>query len=1422
MTEQRVNKRQKVAEQGNEENITTTPGGPASKVNSPNNTRTPRKLLGSTDNRFFSQPAPGSSNILIPTLLPPDIEKPSSSRGREFKSYSQSPPRSPGRSPTRRLKLIELSPVKNSRVELQKLYDSKKLEIKKQRLFIHQLVLQDFKSYAGRQVVGPFHTSFSAVVGPNGSGKSNVIDSMLFVFGFRASKMRQDRLSDLIHKSEMFPDLKSCSVEVHFKWAIDKTDDNAVIDEQKGDLVITRKAFKNNASKYYINNKESNYTEVTTLLKKEGIDLDHKRFLILQGEVENISQMKAKAEKENDDGLLEYLEDIIGTSKYKEDLEKLSVEIEALNDLCLEKENRFNIVDREKDSLESGKESALEFLSKEKELVLEKSKLYQYQLSQQNDKLTNTLGKKTELSEKLREFNEQFEKTTGEISGLSDNISSLKKELNDVNNREKQLQTSRRNLENQKVGTEELINDLNKKRDEHGSKENDLKVAITDNTTEIEKLSEQQKNLSSELEEISSQFTEEKKKLENIKLKLREKTEVYSIEIANNEKELLPWNSQLQQKRKEIKVVESEKSMVQENRNKLINEIELLTEEIKKDEEECKTSEKEISLLQKQKEKTVKDIELGESECKKAQESLNSIKQKVETLRQKALEMRSSLSVTENKNKVLSALTRLQKTGRLNGFHGRLGDLAVIEEKYDIAISTACPRLDDLVVETVETGQKCIEYLRKNNLGYARFILLDKLRQFNMKKINTPENVPRLFDLITVKDTKFLNAFYSVLRDTLVSENMTQANRVAYGRQRFRVVTLDGKLIDISGTMTGGGKTVSRGLMKLKAANSYSDTFYSPEEVKSVESELVQKDKHYKNALEAYHEMEEEVRRLKDRSPEIDIEITKKEMDIDTMNNDINLKRKSLGEKIEKQSMYSKGDDEMAKLDSKLKSLRDEYKMLEGQTKATKEKIKTLKEKIMEIGGDELQNQNSLVTSLSSKIEENTKLLKKTKSQKLKKESLVNKLKREIEEITKESIDRAKSLERAENEFQTISSNLSETLNDIQAITDMKSEKEEELEKLEHQKSNIESELNSSKAASVDLSNRLEKIKGLEEHLKREIEKANQKLSTLEIRDVTQLLEAIEENSKEPSEASNTEIAEEHTTNHMSREEGQESGIIKEANEDGTVDELKGGVENRNEEDIEHNDDMEIDQQDSFIAPGIPRIPSEILKTVDIEQVELHIGQLEDFVSNSNANIDVLEEYARRLLEYRKRKSELNNVVQQRDLIKEKLETLKSQRYNEFMEGFNIISMTLKEMYQMITLGGNAELELVDSLDPFSEGVTFSVMPPKKSWRNISNLSGGEKTLSSLALVFALHKYKPTPLYVMDEIDAALDFRNVSIVANYIKERTKNAQFIVISLRNNMFELAKQLVGIYKRENKTQSAAVVNRDLVVAAGTGIE
>merc|ERR1712204_54712 len=111
-------------------------------------------------------------------------------------------------------------------------------------------------------------------------------------------------------------------------------------------------------------------------------------------------------------------------------------------------------------------------------------------------------------------------------------------------------------------------------------------------------------------------------------------------------------------------------------------------------------------------------------------------------------------------------------------------------------------------------------------------------------------------------------------------------------------------------------------------------------------------------------------------------------------------------------------------------------------------------------------------------------------------------------------------------------------------------------------------------------------------------------------------------------------------------------------------------------------------------------------------------------------------------------------------------EQCKTARFDSFMYGFSQITKKLKEMYRMLTCGGDAELELVDSIDPFSEGVQFSVRPPKKSWKNVSNF------------------------------------------ANYIHQRTKNAQFVIISLRNNMFELANRLVGIYKTNNASKSITI--------------
>ncbi|KAF8424088.1 RecF/RecN/SMC N terminal domain-containing protein [Tirmania nivea] len=287
-------------------------------------------------------------------------------------------------------------------------------EVPRQRTVITHLVMTNFKSYAGRQEVGPFHPSFSSVVGPNGSGKSNVIDSLLFVFGFRASKMRQGKISALIHNSANHMDLQFCEVEVHFQEVIDLPGGaHEVVPDST--LIIARRAFKNNSSKYTINGRESNFTQVTTLLRDRGVDLDHKRFLILQGEVESIAQMKPKGKDENDDGLLEYLEDIIGTSKYKQPIEDSAAQVETLNEVCLEKSTRVQHVEKEKNSLEDQKNLALDFIRDENELACKLATLYQVHILECADHINVTSELVTQVQAGL---DEELEKHKGNEEGI--------------------------------------------------------------------------------------------------------------------------------------------------------------------------------------------------------------------------------------------------------------------------------------------------------------------------------------------------------------------------------------------------------------------------------------------------------------------------------------------------------------------------------------------------------------------------------------------------------------------------------------------------------------------------------------------------------------------------------------------------------------------------------------------------------------------------------------------------------------------------------------------------------------------------------------------------------------------------------------------------------------------------------------------
>ena len=161
---------------------------------------------------------------------------------------------------------------------------------------------------------------------------------------------------------------------------------------------------------------------------------------------------------------------------------------------------------------------------------------------------------------------------------------------------------------------------------------------------------------------------------------------------------------------------------------------------------------------------------------------------------------------------------------------------------------------------------------------------------------------------------------------------------------------------------------------------------------------------------------------------------------------------------------------------------------------------------------------------------------------------------------------------------------------------------------------------------------------------------------------------------------------------------------------------------------------------------------------------------------------------------------------------------IRKARAHKFNTAFRQIDEALKIIYTDMTksskhpLGGNEYLSLDDSDEPYRGGMKFNAMPPMKRFRDMEQLSGGEKTIAALSLLFAIHSFRPAPFFIMDEVDAALDNVNVLKVCNYIRQRSSDFQCIVISLKDMFYERSESLVGIC-RDVSSSSSRTLTLDL---------
>ncbi|RZC39072.1 structural maintenance of chromosomes protein 4, partial [Asbolus verrucosus] len=699
------------------------------------------------------------------------------------------------------------------------------------RLIITKITNNFFKSYAKDVVLGPFSKCFNAIVGPNGSGKSNVIDSMLFVFGYRATKIRSKKISVLIHNSEKNRNVQTCTVSVHFCEIIDKPEKGYEM-VPGSEFVVSRTASKDNSSFYELDNKRVQFKEVAKLLRKHGIDLDHNRFLILQGEVEEIAMMKCKGANENETGMLEYLEDIIGTNRYKKPLVELTERIENLSVLRSEKLNRLKLIEKELEELKAPMEEAVGFLKMENKVVTCKNFLYQKYIYDLEEKVKTTEEDKRQITESRDEL-----------------INRLKTLAQEKSEKEKSLKHEAAKYET-----------LTKTRDK-------LKEAFNNADKKDVQLQAEMTQTNTNRKKFKTQLEEEKKKLAQLE-RVPEESKKY--DLADSELSIANSHE------------ESEKNKLEKLKESVQNAEVTITQRT----EEVSQLKRKIPLTEKSLNDTLRELQAVRDEEVQIN---NEIKQK----RMRLEETRSSMQMSRSRGRILDSLMQQKREGNCPGLFGRLGDLGAIDQKYDVAISTACGPLDNIVVDTVSTAQWCIEFLKKHGIGRATFIALDKQEHFRElvnTKIKTPENVHRLFDLIQVQDEIVKTAFYFGLRDTLVANDLDQATRIAYGARRYRVVTLKGDLIETSGTMSGGGKTVSRGRM----GQSVVTTNVNPQEIEKMESNLKKCEDRLRDLLQKQTTLENQINTLQPELNQMKINFEKFSKDLQSLKEELPLLNKQL------------------------------------------------------------------------------------------------------------------------------------------------------------------------------------------------------------------------------------------------------------------------------------------------------------------------------------------------------------------------------------------------------------------------------------------------------------------------------------------------------------------------------------------------
>lgn len=1226
---------------------------------------------------------------------------------------------------------------------------------------LHTLELENFKSYRGRQVIGPFKR-FTAIIGPNGSGKSNLMDAISFVLGEKATSLRVKKLGDLIHGAPVGkPVSNRCSVTLNYK-------------EDDGRMRSFTRSVTNAGSEFRVDGKVVSVQQYNHEMESIQIFIKAKNFLVYQGQIESIAMKNPKERTA-------LFEEISRSCELQQEYDRLKAELQKAEDDAQQNMNKRRGIAQEKREAKLERDEAEKYQHMKDDLAAKQRLLFLLELF-----YCERHGKQAEeeLMQKRKQVAELEARKNGADELVNEKQKLVKRAQRDTHRLEKEIGDKEREISHQRplyVQVKQEALHVKTKLETSSKTLNAAQKLAEKNEEQVEMLEKSAKELEKKKEEYETELESQSQELD-LHLNEQQINEYVSLKREAGKKSGI-MDMQLNSMRQEHETDRSSK--VNEERR-----VKAWKEKIKNKKQEIERLKKQIEYLAEntEQQRVVLNSEKAnlvtmEKQVKESKEKLEKVSIELNEVNKQLSDASGDSAESERVRRRNEAIENLKRVFP-EKIHGRLVDLCQPSHKrFHLAVTKVLQKhMMSIVCDSEETARDAIMYLKEQRYPPETFLphhgldvhpINEKLRE-----LTYPKGVKLVYDVIQCNHPAARKALQFASGNALICETAEDARTLAYGSaggDRYKAVSLDGTMFQQSGVIGGGSHE-----LKIRAK------------------------KWDENALRQLRErraqlLEESNTLHRTRRKELDVEMQRNKL----TSVEYRLRNMQLEKTKCETDTLNKLTFELESLESELSVIPPKIEEIEERMMEREREIKKLEEKSNAVADDVFANFCCKVGIKNIReYEEREMRFHQEKIGRMREfDNELDRIRNEIEYLRSE--DRNKKVKQEVDKVKNLEKELD--------ILKKKETKEGNV------LSRLEKEMEELKVGAMEMKTEQEQYETELTAVKKEAQVAQ--------RDVTSAEKAV----LALESLVNRKQADRHALLHAAKINQVQVPLLSGSLADVDAEEEEDGDGTQPSNSI--NLSQEQIERESKIKVNYRQLPENLKELKDEEEVRRHVERMNKEINEAQATLSRLSapnlKASQRMEEVKEREAETTEECEiarkKARKIRGYFEKVKSERYRKFQECFEPVSQKIDEIYKSLSRNASAQAFLgADNMEePYLEGIQYNCVAPGKRFRPMDNLSGGEKTVAALALLFAMHARNPSPFFVLDEIDAALDNTNIGKVSSFICESARNEmQIIIISLKEEFYNKADALIGIYPEPSACSSSGVLTFDLTPYKQTG--